>query len=62
MVTANFILIFRNFMQYDSVPLEVAVKNGHAGTVQILLEAEANVNRQRKVKSLCICIHLHDEL
>ena len=38
-------------VQYESVPLGRAAKNGHTQTVQRLLEAGANINYQNKVIS-----------
>ena len=45
-------LISHTLIQYGSVPLEIAAKNGHIKTVQILLEAGANVNHQNKVMTV----------
>ena len=45
-------LVFLTFIQYGSVPLEIAAENGHTKTVQRLLEAGPNVNHQNKVMTV----------
>ena len=47
--TLRSFLVSHIFIQYGSVPLEMAAGKGHIETVQILLETGANVNYQNKV-------------
>ena len=45
----SYSLYINLYIQYESVPLEIAARKGHTQTVQRLLEAGANINYQDNV-------------